>query len=116
MFNQHYEHVDNVYNIAGSLNLAQSPGKDEFLAALRAFKAEVEKAKDLPELDAADIEDNVQGAIRTVDRAQPDKPRLADKLQSAKKVLDGLTGSTQSALALGALLGELLSKVPLLPF
>ena len=55
-FNQPNWKVEgNVYNIAGDLNMGANPGKDEFLAALRQFKSEIDKAKDLPPDEADDL-------------------------------------------------------------
>ncbi|KAB8143459.1 hypothetical protein F8S13_10640 [Chloroflexia bacterium SDU3-3] len=117
VFNQSNWNVQgNVYNIAGDLNLGASAGKDEFLAALRAFKAELDKAKDVPADTAEDVRDDVDGAIKAIDRAAPDKARAESKLESAKKLLADMAGAAPSALLLGKLLGDALAALPQLPF
>jgi hypothetical protein len=96
----------NVYNISGDLNRGAKPGKDEFLAALRQFKSEIDKAQDLPADKADEMKDDVDTAIKAIDKPQPNKERAVERLTTIQKVLDGLKGNVGSALALGNLIGQ----------
>src|SRR5207253_9391453 len=96
----------NVYNIAGDMNMGANPGKDEFLAALRQFKSEIDKAQDLPADKADEMKDDVDTAIKAIDKPQPNKERAVERLTTIQKVLDGLQGSVGSALAFGNLIGQ----------
>ena len=96
----------NVYNIAGDMNVSASSNKDEFLAALRQFKSEIDKAQDLPADKADEMKDDVDTAIKAIDKPQPNKERAVERLTTIQKVLDGLKGNVGSALALGNLIGQ----------
>jgi hypothetical protein len=96
------------YHIARDLNIGASPDKHAFLNGLRLLQVEIEKAADLPEDKAGDLKDDLQSAIKAVDRPQPDKKRAADKLKSMQDILDGLKGNVSSALALSRLIDEAL--------
>ena len=98
----------NVYNIAGDMNVSASSSKDEFLAALRQFKSEIDKARDLPADKADELKEDVDSAIKAIDKPQPNKERAVERLTTIQKVLDGLKGSAESALALGKLIGQVL--------
>lgn len=108
-FNQpNWQVAGNVYNIAGNLNIGANPGKDEFLAALRQFKTEIDKAQDLPLDEADDLKSNLDAATRAIDRPQPNKERAIEKLSTMQAILEKLKGSAESALALGKLIGQVL--------
>lgn len=112
-FNQpNWQVQGNVYNIAGNLNLGANPTKDEFLAALRQFKTEVDKAKDLPADQADEINDDVNDAIKAMDKPAPNKARAGERLESVKKMLETTLAAAPSALALGQLVGQALAKLP----
>jgi len=98
----------NVYNIAGDLNIGTSPSKDELLAALRQLQGELAKAQDLPTDEGDDLKANLDQAIKSVDRAQPNKDRAVEKLSTMKNILEGLKDNVGSALALGNLIGQAL--------
>jgi hypothetical protein len=98
----------NVYNIAGDLNMAPNPSKDEFIAALRQLKGELAKAKDLPPDEASDLSTNLNDAIEAAERPQPNKDRTVKKLTTMQQILDGLKDNIGSALALGHLIGQVL--------
>jgi len=98
----------NVYNIAGDLNISANSSKDEFLTALRQFKSELDKAQDLPADKADDLKEDVDSAIKAIDKPNPNKERAVERLTTIQKVLDGLKGSATSALALGKLVGQML--------
>src|SRR5215212_1323437 len=90
-FNQpNWQVAGNVYNIAGDLNMGANPGKDEFLAALRQFKTEIDKAQDLPPDEADDLKSNLDAATRAIDRPQPNKDRAIEKLSSMQTILEKL--------------------------
>jgi hypothetical protein len=106
-FNQPNWKVEgNVYNIAGDMNVSANSSKDEFLAALRQFKSEIDKAKDLPADRADEMKDDVDSAIKAIDKPQPNKERAVERLTAIQKVIDGLKGNVGSALALGKLIGQ----------
>jgi hypothetical protein len=110
VFNQpNWQVSGNVYNIAGDLNVSANSSKDEFLAALRQFKSEIAKAKDLPNDQADELQEDVDSAIKAIDKPQPNKERAVERLTTIQKVLDRLKGSAESALALGKLIGQVLS-------
>jgi hypothetical protein len=98
----------NVYNIAGDMNVSATSSKDEFLAALRQFKSEIDKAQDLPPDEADDLKSNLDAATRAIDRPQPNKERAIEKLSTMQTILEKLKGSAESALALGKLIGQVL--------
>ena len=98
----------NVYNIAGDMNIGANPGKDEFLAALRQFKSELDKAQDLPPDEADDLKSNLDAATKAIERPQPNKERAIEKLSTMQTILEKLKGSAESALALGKLIGQVL--------
>jgi hypothetical protein len=98
----------NVYNIAGDLNIGANPSKDELLAALRQLQGELAKAQDLPPDEGDDLKANLDQAIRSVDRSQPNKDRAVEKLSTMKNILEGLKENVGSALALGNLIGQAL--------
>ena len=108
-FNQpNWNVAGNVYNIAGDLNIGANPSKDEFLAALRQFKSEIDKAQDLPADKADELKEDVDTAIKAIDKPQPNKERAVERLTTIQKVLDGLKANVGSALALGNLIGQVL--------
>jgi hypothetical protein len=108
-FNQpNWNVAGNVYNIAGDLNIGANPSKGEFLAALRQFKSEIDRAQDLPADKADELKEDVDTAIKAIDKPQPNKERAVERLTTIQKVLDGLKGSVGSALALGNLIGQVL--------
>lgn len=112
-FNQpNWQVQGNVYNIAGDLNLGANPTKDEFLAALRQFKAELDKANDLPADRAEEINDDVDDAIKAMDKPAPNKARAGERLESVKNMLETTLAAAPSALALGQLVGQALAKLP----
>jgi hypothetical protein len=98
----------NVYNIAGDLNIGANPSKDELLAALRQLQGELAKAQDLPTDEGDDLKANLDQAINSVDRSQPNKDRAVEKLSTMKNILEGLKDNVGSALALGNLIGQAL--------
>jgi hypothetical protein len=98
----------NQTSIANTLHIGANPDKAALLAGLRLLQAEIEKAHDLPEDKAGDLKDDLQSAIKAVDRPQPDKKRAADKLNSMQEIIDGLKGNVSSALVLGNLIAEAL--------
>jgi hypothetical protein len=106
----------NVYNIAGDMNMSANPSKDEFLAALRQFKGEIDKAKDLPANRADEMKEDVDSAIKAIDKPQPNKERAVERLTTIQKILDGLKGSVGSALALGNLIGQVIQAAQGLGF
>ena len=117
MFNQPGWNVaGNVYNIAGDLNMGANPSKDEFLAALRQFKQEVDKARDLPANQAEEIQEDVDSAIKALDKPQPNKARAGERLENVKKLLGTMVEATPSALALGKLIGDALGSLQGLTF
>jgi hypothetical protein len=108
-FNQpNWNVAGNVYNIARDMNVSASSSKDEFLAALRQFKSEIDKAQDLPADKADEMKEDVDTAIKAIDKPQPNKERAVERLTTIQKVLDGLKGNVGSALALGNLIGQVL--------
>jgi hypothetical protein len=108
-FNQPNWKVEgNVYNIAGNMNVSASSSKDEFLAGLRQFKSEIDKAQDLPADKADELKEDVDSAIKAIDKPQPNKARAVDRLTNIQKVIDGLKDNVGSALALGKLIGQVL--------
>jgi hypothetical protein len=98
----------NIYNIAGDMNMSANPSKDEFLAALRQLRAEFDKAQDLPADKAEEMKEDLDSAIKAVDKPQPNKDRAVERLTTIQKVLDGFKGSAESALALGKLIGQII--------
>jgi len=104
--------TSSVYSIAGSLNIGASPGKDEFLAALRQFKAELAKASDLPADKADEIGEDVDSAIKALDRPQPNVARAGERLENVRAMLETTLSALPSALALGTLIGQVLAKLP----
>ena len=117
MFNQpDWKVAGNVYNIAGDLNIGANPSKDEFLAALRQFKQEVDKARDLPTNQADEIQEDVDSAIKALDKPQPNKARAGERLENVKKLLGTMVEATPSALALGKLIGDALGSLQGLTF
>lgn len=113
IFNQPgWKVAGNVYNIAGSLSLGANPGKGEFLAALRQFKAELDKAKDLPPDTADEIHEDVDSAIKALDKPRPNTARAGERLENVKQILEAALSAAPSALALGTLIGQALAKLP----
>ena len=107
VFNQpNWNVAGNVYNIARDMNVSASSSKDEFLAALRQFKSEIDKAQDLPADKADEMKEDVDTAIKAIDKPQPNKERAVERLTTIQKVLDGLKANVGSALALGNLIGQ----------
>ncbi len=107
-FNQPNWNVQNVYNIAGDLHISSNPSKDELLTALRQLRAEFDKARDLPADKADEMKEDLDSAIKAVDKPQPNKERAVERLTTIQKVLESLKGSGESALALGALIGKVI--------
>ncbi len=108
-FNQpNWQVTGNVYNIAGDMHVSASSSKDEFLVALRQFKSEIDKAQDLPTDQADELKEDVDTAIKAIDKPQPNKARAVERLTTIQKVLDGLKDNVGSALALGNLIGQVL--------
>ena len=94
-FNQPNWKVEgNVYNIAGDLNMGTNPGKDEFLAALRQFKIEIDTAQDLPPDEADDLKSNLDAATKAIDRPQPNKDRAIEKLSTMQTILEKLKATS----------------------
>jgi len=74
--------------------MGASPGKDEFLAALRQFKTEIDKAQDLPPDEADDLKSNLDAATKAIDRPQPNKDRAIEKLSTMQTILEKLKATS----------------------
>ena len=96
----------NTFQIAHTLGVSSAPQRADLLAALRQLRAELDKAADLPPDEADDLRNNLDAAIKAIDREQPNKARTVEKLTAMQKLIEGLQGSVGSALALGKLIGE----------
>ncbi len=74
--------------------------KEEFLAALHVFKAEVKSAREqgLKEEIADDIIIEVDAAGREAVKETPKAERITKRLENAKKILDASTKVTTSAI------------------
>lgn len=117
VFNQPNWNVQgNVYNIAHDLNIGANPSKDTFLAALRQFKSELDKARDLPNEQAEEMQEDVDSAIKALDKPQPNTARAGERLENVKKMLDTMKDAVPSALALGKLIGMALAGLQGLSF
>lgn len=81
---------------------------EELLAALR---QQLDGADDLPAEARADLTEDLESADRALKREQPDAERAATRLQSMKKVLDGLGAGLTSAVALGGTVARALAMV-----
>jgi hypothetical protein len=55
---------------------------------------------------ADELKEDVDSAIKAIDKPQPNKARAVEWLTTIQKVLEGLKGSAESALALGKLIGQ----------
>lgn len=118
VFNQQGWNVSGgtINNIAGDFNMSANPSKDDFLNALRQFKIELDKAKDLPESKVEELNEDVDSAIKAIDKPQPNKERAVERLTTIQKVLEGLAGAGGSALALGHLIGQVIQAAQGLSF
>lgn len=101
-----------VYNIAGSLNLGAYPARSDMLAALRQLTIEVAKAADLPAAHRDDIGEDIDSAVKALERAEPNRERAVQRLQSAKQTLNTLHGVAPSVQPLGKLIDEALAALP----
>ncbi len=97
---------DNVCNIPGNLNLSANPSKDEFIAALWQLKDALATAEDLPADEASDLNEDLDDAIESAERPQPNKDRTVKKLIAMQEIIDGLKDNVGSALVLGHLIGQ----------
>jgi hypothetical protein len=93
------------------LNIGAQPSKDDLLTALRQLQGELVKAQDLPPDEGDDLRINLDQAIKAVDRPQPSKERVEEKLSTMQKILNGLKDNVASALALGNLVGQALGAL-----
>ena len=109
VFNQPNWKVEgNVYQAGGDINIGATPTKDELITALRQLQQKVEAAE-LPSNDDTDeLKSNVELAVKSADRSEPNKERIVEKLSTAQKVIDKLKESVPSALALGVEIGKVL--------
>jgi hypothetical protein len=96
----------NTFNVSDSLNVSTAPSRNEMISALQQLKAELDKAEDLPPDETEDLKTNLDAAVKAIDRPEPNKTRLVDKLTTMQKILDSLKNSFTSAIALGKLVSQ----------
>ena len=92
-------------DLASVMNSAGT--KDEFLAALRAFKAEIESVQSLSTEAADDVVVEIEAAEREVLKAEPQSVRVTKRLENAQKIIT----AAASAAGATATLYEALSKL-----
>jgi ABC-type uncharacterized transport system substrate-binding protein len=87
--------------------------KDEFLSALRAFKAELETARQqgLPEETADDTIVEVEAAEREAEKNAPKADRIIKRLENAKAILIAGTGVATAVTAAAEAASKLIPLV-----
>lgn len=98
------------YQTSQILNIST---RGEFVTELGQFKSEIERLKNLPNIDSTAIrhlevvEGNVQDVIIEAKKEKPIGERIKTTLDSAKETMEKLGGSIATAVKLGTTLGNL---------
>src|SRR5688500_2807670 len=97
----------------GSFSVGEVSTKDQFLAALREFRNELEAARDLvlPEETVDDAVTEIEAAQREAERDAPKSERIIKRLENTRNILVAGTGVATAASAATEATGKL---IPLL--
>lgn len=97
-------------NITGMVNqVGAASSKEDFLEALRAFKHEVENArqKGLPEDTSDDVIVELEAVEREMEKEEPQPVRVTKRLENAKNILLETAGVATAATTAAAATGQL---------
>jgi len=99
-----------IHQTSQTLNISTP---SEFIAELAQLKAEIERLKQLPNVDSTVVrrlgvvQDDIQDVIAEAKKEAPAAQRIKSTLDGAKETMEKLGGSITSAVNLGTLLGNL---------
>ncbi|MCP4542444.1 MAG: hypothetical protein GY832_35420 [Chloroflexi bacterium] len=94
--------------------VAQIATRPEFVTQLQTLQTELAKLKQQESLPPAQVEqiqvveENVQRAVKEAQKPEPLGARITATLTGAKGILEGISGSVQAAVGLGAVLATLI--------
>ena len=94
VFDQRNQTVTYQYNAAGDINLTQVTNRAEFATLLDRLVSEIDQAEKAGALDAKQAggaKSMVQKATAEAGQAKPDKTKIADYINGAKSVVEGIT-------------------------
>ena len=99
--------------IVKSFSSGAITNKDDFLAALRAFKAELDavRLKGLPEETVDDVVTEVEAAEREVAKETPKAERIIKRLEQAKSIMEAGTGAASAIGGAASAAGKLLPLI-----
>lgn len=99
--------------IVKSFSSGAITNKNDFLEALRAFKAELDavRLQGLPEETADDVVTEVEAIEREVGKETPKAERIIKRLEEAKSILEAGTGTASAISGAAAAAGKLLPLI-----
>ncbi len=100
----------NDIRIVEGSNSAEKLSQAELVKALKNLHVELGKVKDISPDSASEIDEDMAAAISATEKQKPNKSRALEKLKSVQSIL-GTIGTSASAIALGKLVGNAISKI-----
>lgn len=104
-FDQRGQQVVNQVNAEsiGSVNFGAIQSKAEFVAELRKLLSEVNKATQVGKIKeevSVDVESHIKKAVIEIEKPESKKKSVIDHIESAKRLLEGITSATGLVTAL----------------
>lgn len=93
-FDQRGQRVNYQYNVAGNINIGSVQNQMQLTEQLEKLKSELSKAAAAQVIDAeiyTDADYQMTKAIQQAEKPKPDKKSIADYLNSAKSLLEGVS-------------------------
>ncbi len=106
LFDQRHQHVNQQTNIAGNVeNVIFDSGSDKskLIAELQYLLSDLDYATKtgiIPDETSIDVESHIKKAVVEIKKPKPKKQSVVDHIESAKKLLEGVTSATGLVTAL----------------
>ncbi len=91
-FTQSFNNVVNVYNVDGNLILSPASTGDDLTVQLTTIQNELNRAGSLPDNIRAEISAALTEAAVAARSPAPDKKRIAEKIETAGKLIESTSG------------------------
>src|SRR5262245_14027167 len=105
-FHQHFERVENVYNVGGDLVLTPNSSAAEFARMVEGLRADLARLEGLDEARRAQVDRELAGSATDARAPSPPKRRIAERLTAAAGTLRSLGEGTGAALNLAKIVAD----------
>ncbi|SEH03918.1 hypothetical protein SAMN05444920_1489 [Nonomuraea solani] len=106
MFEQHFGHVGEVYNVGGNLYLSKDSSAKDFAAAVARIRAELAELS-IPEADRGEIDAELGETLAQADADKPDTDQVVGRLERIKARLESMSGVGAAVLGVATAVGNL---------